>query len=441
MFFPTNIHIPHKFCTALCVAISIVSIIACTAAIAGEKLTWENCINKVTKNNPDVSAAKKQVSSSDSLTKAAYSGFLPKLTASFNVTKGNSYSFSQLNNIPLSTPTGDNVTSSGSVSLAQNIFRGFKDSSLVEQTSANRELSRATLDATKVQVSYDLKAAFANLLYSQKYLTLTEQIIKRREENSNLVELHFESGIENKGSVMLSKAFVSQAKYDNVVARNSIDLSRQQLARVMGLDDLENFEIEGDIPLAEPDAKPDFKLIAAQTPLHRQKTASEKASEAGVSLAQSSYYPSLDLTGSVSAQGNNSFPNASRRSFMLNVSLPIFSGGNDYFNEQSASALYASSALQRAATDQQLLPKLKDAYKNYTEAIEKLKVDKAFLEAAEVRAEIGRGKYNNGLLSFEDWDIIENDLITKQKTYLQSEHDRIIAEAAWDLAAGKGVVQ
>ena len=39
----------------------------------------------------------------------------------------------------------------------------------------------------------------------------------------------------------------------------------------------------------------------------------------------------------------------------------------------------------------------------------------------------------------DDWDIIENDLITKQKTELQSELNRVNAEASWDLARGKGV--
>lgn len=414
--------------------------IVCTAAHAGEKLTWEDCVSKVAKGNPDIRAAREEVSSSESLAKAAYSGFLPQVTANANVTRGNSYSFPQLGGVPLDTPAGDNTVSSGSVSVNQNLFAGFKDASLVEQGAAGRDLSHAGLDSTKVQVSYDLKSAFAGLLYAQKYVTLAEQIIKRREENAGLVELHFESGMENKGSVMLSNAFVGQARYDKTVARNSTDVSRQQLARVMGMDDSKEFEIAGGIPLAEPGAEPDLKQIAAETPQHRQSVAEEQANEAGVSLARSNFFPSFDLTGTISAQGNNSFPDTSKRSLMLNLSLPVFSGGNDYYNYKSAAAQYAASSYQRMSVDQKLIPTLKQAYRTYVEATQKLKVDRAFLEAAEVRAEIARGKYNNGLLSFEDWDIIENDLIAKQKTYLLSERDRIIAEAAWEFTAGKGVI-
>jgi hypothetical protein len=47
----------------------------------------------------------------------------------------------------------------------------------------------------------------------------------------------------------------------------------------------------------------------------------------------------------------------------------------------------------------------------FVEAVEKTKVDNSFWEAASTRARIARQKYNNGLLTFEDWDVIENDLI------------------------------
>jgi len=54
-------------------------------------------------------------------------------------------------------------------------------------------------------------------------------------------------------------------------------------------------------------------------------------------------------------------------------------------------------------------------------------------------AEIARNKYNNGLLTFEDWDVIESDLINRQTTYLQNQRDRVISEAAWENIQGIGV--
>ena len=44
-------------------------------------------------------------------------------------------------------------------------------------------------------------------------------------------------------------------------------------------------------------------------------------------------------------------------------------------------------------------------------------------------------------LNHLDWDIIENDLINRQKAYLQTKRDRISAEASWEQTQGKGVFQ
>ncbi len=70
------------------------------AALAAEMLTWHDCVERVAKKNPEIAAAREKLLSSKSKRKAAYSGFLPKLTASGNVNRGNSYSFSQLSGTP-----------------------------------------------------------------------------------------------------------------------------------------------------------------------------------------------------------------------------------------------------------------------------------------------------------------------------------------------------
>ena len=46
----------------------------------------------------------------------------------------------------------------------------------------------------------------------------------------------------------------------------------------------------------------------------------------------------------------------------------------------------------------------------------------------------------SGLISFQDWDTIENDLISNQKTILVNLRDAIAAEAAWEQAQGKGYI-
>ena len=124
----------------------------------------------------------------------------------------------------------------------------------------------------------------------------------------------------------------------------------------------------------------------------------------------------------------------------VNITIPIFSGGRDYNATRGSAASLTAAGLNRESTERQLLVSLRQAYAGYVAAVEKLKVDAAYIEAAEARAQIARSKYNNGLMTFDDWDRIEGDLILRQKTWLASLRDRIVAEAAWEQIQGKGVI-
>jgi len=403
-----------------------------SAPAHAELLTWEACVARAGQNNPELRAAQENLRSSAYQTKAAASGFLPDLSAAVNYTDQNT---------PTATTTFSTITPySASVTATQNLFAGFQDQAKVAQGRANQDVAQASLDATKAKVSFDLKSAFAGLLYAQDYLKLTESIIQRRTENMQLVELRFEGGWENKGSLLLSKASLSQAELDHVQAQHALQVAQQQLANVLGENQAGDIRITGDIPLAQPDTAFDLRQLAEQTPNHRQAIGQEQAASAGVTLSRSQLYPSLNLTGTASRLGDSWFPDKDSHSVGVSLSIPLYSGGRDYYGTKSAVSNWSAASYNRERVDQQLLTQLRQAYTTYVEAVQQLNVNRAFVEAATARAEIARNKYDNGLLSFEDWDIIENDLIVRQTALVLSQRNRVTTEAAWEQAQGKGVI-
>ena len=159
-----------------------------------------------------------------------------------------------------------------------------------------------------------------------------------------------------------------------------------------------------------------------------------------MTLSRSQLYPSLNLTGTASRVGDSWFPDRDSHSMGVSLSIPLYSGGRDYYGTKSAVSNLSAASYNRERVDQQLLAQLQQAYTTYVEAVQQLNVNLAFVEAATARAEIARNKYNNGLLSFEDWDIIENDLIVRQTALVLSQRNRVTTEAAWEQAQGKGVI-
>jgi outer membrane protein TolC len=414
------------------VFIAIAVVLCPPAAAAQDAMSWADCVAAAAKNNPSILSADSTFESDRYKAKAAYSGFLPQISGDVNYNSG---SFSAGSSGSFTTDTY-----SASVTAQQNIFAGFHDKATVDQTAANREASRFSMENTKVQASYDLKSAFASLLYAQDSSKLQVDIIKRRDDNARLVNMRFEAGMENKGNALLANAFLGQARYDKLQADHSIEVARQQLAKVIGSEDAEKIKITGKIPIAEPKKDPDLISIALDTPQYRQVVAQERAAKAGVTLAKANFSPTLDFTATAERDGSGWPPGNTNSTYGFNLGVPIFNGANNYFTLKSSQASLSAAQFTRQNTELQLLPKLKEAYTNFIDAFEKLKVDRAFLEAAVVRADIATNKYKNGLLSFEDWDIIENDLITKQKNVLSSEENLYLTEAAWMQAQGKGVI-
>lgn len=123
----------------------------------------------------------------------------------------------------------------------------------------------------------------------------------------------------------------------------------------------------------------------------------------------------------------------------LTLTIPLFDGGKDYYGTKSAVQNYTVSKSNRLNVNRNLAATLQQKYAGFVESVAKLQADTLFKEAAETRAKIARNKYNNGLLTFENWDIIESDLITRQKAFLQSRRDRVLSQASWDQTLGKGI--
>jgi outer membrane protein len=402
-----------------------------SSSLSAETLSWKQVLAEASRNSPVIKSANASVQSNESLIRANQSANLPALSATFTADYGT-------NNNQIPEDPGDSYLAT--LSLSQNIFNGWETTARVEQARVNTTIAETNLLISKAQLSNDLKTAYANLIYAQRAIRLQESIRDRRKANLDLVELRFQNGAENKGSVLLSKAYLQEADLRLMQARNSIDESRAQLARAIGRDRVSDLQVEENLPMEPVSPKPDLQKLAMETPQRKQAIQKEKLADADITLAKAGYFPNLSLDGSYGKRDRFFFPENESWSVGVSLTIPIFNGGRDYYSTQSKIASRTVAGANREDIDRQLLVTLQTALARLQEAKRSVDVNRAFLSAAEMRSEIGRGRYNNGLLSFEDWDLIESDLISRQQSSIQSQRDYSIAEAAWENAIGKGSI-
>ncbi|MBF0206428.1 MAG: TolC family protein [Oligoflexia bacterium] len=401
-------------------------------------LSWSDCVKQLVANNPELEILQHKLAAAEYLLKGTYSGFYPKVASNFT------YYYKQSDsNINSKTITTYGKEYDIGISLSQNLFAGFQDQAKIKQVEAKILKLQEEVRIGRAQISYDLKSAYAELLFAQKAVTLQKEILVRRENNLRLVELRFENGRENKGSVLLSKAYLQQARYDKLQAHNNMEVAQSKLIKLLALDNNDHLElIVNDEPprVAIPSnlQSQTYQALMRNSPNYKQLVAAEQQSAADLKLAKANFFPTLNLTTTFNKNGERWFPSDNRQwQAGIVLSIPLFSGGNDYYSVKNSVENSIIAALARQNGEREIVNKLKTAYTAFKEAIEKLLVDESFLQASMVREEIARNKYNNGLTSFDDWDTIENELITRENGVLESKKNRVFMEANWELAQGK----
>lgn len=405
-------------------------------------LTWQACVDGAAKRNPDVAAAQEAVKAAEAQHRAAYSPFLPQLSLTASFTRSNTIAASPgLGAAAVTTTTNgtrDQVVAG--LNATENLFSGFKDANNVRATGAAVDAAVAALSLAKAKLSFDLKSAFAGLLYAEEQLKLAEGILERRRANLRLVTLRYEGGRENKGSFLLSRAQLAQAEQERDQAKRALRVAARQLARAIAVPETEELSAVGELSTGDPDRGADFMALAKKTPDHVQAEAQLRQAEAQSAAANGAFLPSVDLSAFTGRSDDHFFPEQHRWSFGVSISYPFFPGGANLFNKQAALANERKAERTLRSVDDQLLVKLEQAHAAFADAVGQRTVAAEFLKASEARSTIATGKYTTGMMSFEDWDIIESDRINREKSALASRRDAVVAEAAWEQAQGKGAI-
>jgi outer membrane protein TolC len=121
----------------------------------------------------------------------------------------------------------------------------------------------------------------------------------------------------------------------------------------------------------------------------------------------------------------------------LTLSFPIFEGGLRLAEVAQAKSLFFQVEANERSTKDSITVTLEQAWAALQDAVETVEVQKKFLDAAQERSKIAEAQYSLGLVQFDNWTIIEDDLVSAKKAYLNAQTDALLAEANWIQAKGE----
>ena len=413
-------------------------------APADEVIAWKTCVEEAKRDHPDLVSAAEKINASKAAKEITRSAVIPQITgtASENTSNGIGVSASGSSGQGVTSLQGSGGSATNTryaygANIQQLLFDGFKTSYNLSSGQRNIEANMYNYDVTSSNVRLRLRTAYAGLLAAQELVKVTEEIRARRSQSLDMVKLRYEGGREHKGSLLTSEADLAQAVYGVNQAKRSVYLAQRQLVKELGKRNFEPYTATGDLKVKETDPdRPDFEKLCETNPLLNQLIEQKEAAKFGVKSAKAGFFPQIYASAGESNSNTNAFPDQNQYSIGTSLTLPIFDGGNTIATVAQAKATLGQAEANERSGRDGVIVTLSNTWTLLQNAIDNVGVQQKVLDAAKERAKIAEAEYSIGIISYDDWIIIENNLVSAKTTFVNAELSALIAEANWVQAKG-----
>ncbi len=394
-------------------------------ASADEALTWQDCVKQAAGNHPDLISAQESVKQSQAAKKITASTLFPQLDSSVSAStaktsgvKKDSYSYG--------------------VSGSQLLFDGNKTINNVKAAAENVKAAEFNYKFTSAEVRFRLRSAFINLLKAQEELNLTQEIYDIRRSNLELITLRYESGMEHRGALLLAQANLEDAKFGITQANRSIEVAQRDLIKEMGREQFSPISVSGGLIVRDCEKeKPDFDAIVENNPSLQSLIAKINQSNFSLRAAYDNFAPQFSAQAGAGRIDTRWPPQGNQWNTGLTITFPLFEGGLRHAQlSQAESVLNQAKADERSGRDALVLA-LEETWAALQDAVDTVSVQQKFLEAAEERAKISEAQYSTGFITYDNWIIIEDSLVSAKRSFLNAQANALIVKANWVQAKGE----
>jgi outer membrane protein TolC len=382
--------------------------------------TWKD-VALTAANNDDYVSAQKQLDSSEWSYKKAWTSFFPQVSASAGYNE--------------TTPAGTTEVSksySMGLNVSQSLFKGFQNYNSLRTSYASYQSALANMQKVSAQVYYDLRVAFVDMSIAQENIALSEKILSRLKENARMIMLRYDSGREDKGNLLSTVASQKDGEYSLASANRGYKLAQLKLSQLASR---EIRSTDGTIQITY-ESGPDFEKLTESSPSFLMAKYDLETADIAAQNSIGGFLPSATLSWSDSNSGDVWPPADNSKRWSLNLSYSLFPGGSNIVDKFINDLNLDKARRDFESTRKSLRYSIENAYLSLKNAMDNLEVKRAQLDAAVERSIIADAKYQNGLITFDDWNRIVNDGISAQRNFLNAKKSALEASAAWKNSYG-----
>ncbi|TSA26518.1 MAG: TolC family protein [Ignavibacteriales bacterium] len=411
-------------------------------------LTVEQAIEIGLQNSKTLHSSLMKVKSADARISEMNAMRLPSLKLSAGYRK-----LSSVEAFSIQGPTGpitiapsilDNYSTT--LTLSQPLFTGFRllsNSNIAEYTagSTNEEYNK-----DKVELVFNIKNAYWSLFKAT-------QLKKVMDDNVLMVKAHLDDaknlmkvGMMTQNDVLKLDVQLSDMMFKQIDAENAVKLSIVALNSVLSIPLTTNIEIISSANLTTANYSELNKLIGdavEQRPEIKSADYRIKASEAGVTMARSSWYPQISLYGNYyySRPNQRIFP--SKDEFKdtwdagVNLSLNVWDWLTTAHQTEQAQATLAQAVDGIGIIKDNITLEVTQNYLSINQAKRKIDISELTVKQATENMRMTADKFKNGLALSSDVIDAETSQSTAKINYTNSIVDYELAKARLDKSIGK----
>ena len=423
---------------------------------AQERWSLRRCIDYAIEHNINIRRTANAVEQSAVEANSAKWARLPNLNGS----AGQSWNWGRTQTAVKNEDTGDystvyvNTNSQGSnlnLSTSIPLFTGLQIPN--QYALAKLNLKAATADLAKAQedIAINVASAYLQVLFNQELQQVAESQVELSLQQQARITRLADMGKASMAEVAEAKARVAQDQMTAVQARNNYELALLDLSQLIELESPEGFLLESpDVSFALQQLTPPdeiYQTALINKPAIQAAEYRLEGSKHSIRIAQSAYYPQLNLNGSLGTNYystiNRTFRQQMGDNFSkyvgLSLSVPIFNRFSTRNRVRSARLQRDNYELQLTETKKTLYKEIQQAWYNAVAAESKYSSSHTAAEAGAESFRLMSEKYENGKANAVEYNEAKQNLMRAQSDELQAKYEYLFRSKILDFYKGESI--
>jgi outer membrane protein len=403
--------------------------------------TLQQCIDHALENNIQIRQADIQAGQREIDYNNARNNRLPGLSA------GASENFSFGRGLTADNTYANTNTTNTSFNIGTDVtlFAGQRLNGNVKLAELNLETAKKDLERIRDDVRVQVAQAFIQIIYDESIVEVARNQVSIDSMQVERLLILEQTGRAASAEVASQKATLAQSRLSVTQAENNLELSRLTLTQLLELPSPNGFSVilpETDNiavgPLEDPETI--FNEAMGIKPSIRSEQLRLEQAEKSIGIAKGSLLPTLSLSGGVGTNyyttskfESDAFGKQIKNNFSqyigLNLSIPIYSRGQNRNSVRSARLSYDNQMLQLDDAKKRLFKEIQQAYYNAVASRSRYESSRLVETSAQESFNLVLAKYEGGKANITEFNESKNRLITASADVMKYRYEYIFNTA------------